>query len=110
MSDGVKGGDVNRPGSVPEVKKLPTPAMTTLRLDPLVVRPFVAADWIGAIIACPHCGRLLKCIKAEGPYVGHDPSEHWRSDLWWRLTLEDGADTRMWEDRKGIIVSGRTLS
>lgn len=74
------------------------------------VRSFQASDWLGAIIACPHCGQLLKVIQADGPYVGRDPSEGYRVDNWWRLTLEDGADTRMWEDRKGIVVEGEFQS
>lgn len=74
------------------------------------LRAFEAADWIGSIITCPHCGNLLKCTKAEGPYLGFDPSEGFRLDRFWVLTLEDGETTRMWEDRKGVVVDAPVLS
>ncbi len=79
--------------------------MSAFSRPALLMRPFEAADWIGALIACPHCGRLLKAIKADGPYFGLDPSENYRSDRFWVLTLEDGETTRMWEDRKGVILN-----
>lgn len=68
------------------------------------MRPFVATDWIGAVILCPHCGQMLKVVKAAGPYIGRDPNEAYRQDRWWRLTFTDGADVRMWEDRKGVVT------
>lgn len=74
------------------------------------IRCFRGSDWINAIIACPHCGQLLEVVVAEGPYVGMDPSADNRIDRYWILTLEDGASTRMWEDRKGVIVNPRVTS
>lgn len=68
------------------------------------MRAFVASDWLGALIACPHCGNVLKVTAAAGPYVGEDPSEGNRVDRWWDLTLEDGYHARMWEDRKGVVL------
>jgi hypothetical protein len=67
------------------------------------LRPFRAEDWLGKRIRCPHCGRLLMVMKAEGPYLGNDPSENFRDDCYWVLTLSDGETARMWEDRKGVI-------
>lgn len=39
MTDGVKGGDVNRPGSVPEIKKLPRTRCT--RCEMLACAPII---------------------------------------------------------------------
>ncbi len=82
--------------------------MKRLKALPLNMRPFEAADWLGGIIACPHCSQLLKVTKADGPYFGFDPSEGNRMDRFWILTLEDGASTRMWEDRKGVVLNRET--
>lgn len=68
------------------------------------VRPFRASDWIGSVIACPHCGHLLKCTAADGPHLGADPSEGYRFDRYWILTLADGEKARMWEGRKGVVT------
>ena len=68
------------------------------------MRPFRRSDWMGARIRCPHCGKVLRVIDVEGPFVGEDPSEHCRVDRYWVLTLEDGNQARMWEDRKGVVI------
>lgn len=65
------------------------------------VRRFRESDWIGALIGCDHCHRVLKVIAAKGPIDAPNPTTgYW--DRVWILTLEDGEQCRMWEDGQGI--------
>lgn len=54
---------------------------------------------------CPHCGKLLDITEADGPYVGQDQSEKMRIDTFWIVTLSDGTKSRMWEDRKCVLLN-----
>lgn len=66
------------------------------------VRPFQSTDFVGGMVACPHCGQVLKCVAAEGPYLGFQPG--FGLDRFWILTLSDGERCRMWEEGQGISL------
>lgn len=65
-------------------------------------RPFTRADWLGAIVNCPHCNQNLKVVEVAGPYVGLNPDM--RLDRFWILTFSDGARGTMWEYGQGMMV------
>lgn len=68
MSDGVKGGDVNRPGSGPEIKKLPRE--TCVRCGMQACAPIVLSGRCANVIACD-----LRIERRRGPCSGSCYSE-----------------------------------
>jgi len=68
-----------------------------------MIRRFRREDWLGAVVLCPHCNQQLTIIDADGPHIGFNP-QLLVPDLAWVVTLSDGYEARMWEDRKGIVI------
>lgn len=65
------------------------------------VRAFRREDWVGSVILCPCCNRMLPVIEAQGPFPGVGARG---VDQWWLLTFSDDSQARMWEDHKGVVV------
>lgn len=51
---------------------------------------------LGAIIHCPHCGKLLRCIEVKERCEDIEPESKQRMGFY-PIKLEDGTWARMWE-------------